>query len=193
MLAWMGFEWWRKKKPSGAGIAAGTVAGLAAITPASGYVPPWAAIIIGATAGTLCYLAVNLKDLLHYDDSLDVVGVHMVGGLVGVVLTGAFSSLAVNAAGEPGGWTQFGRQVVLALVGVVYPFVATWLILLVTDKLVGLKVSEDDEETGLDFAEHGEGSYDWTRPLATLASAPGGAGSAVGGSDQIVLPTSGAG
>src|SRR6202046_3030742 len=109
MIAWMGFEWWRKKKPSGVGIAAGAVAGLAAITPASGYVPPWAAIIIGAAAGTLCYFAVNLKDLLHYDDSLDVVGVHMVGGLIGVVLTGVFSSLAVNAAGEAGDLVQLRR------------------------------------------------------------------------------------
>ena len=108
----------QKKKPSGVGIAAGAVAGLAAITPASGYVPPWAAIIIGAAAGTLCYFAVNLKDLLHYDDSLDVVGVHMVGGAVGVILTGVFSSLAVNAAGEAfGGLTQLGRQAVLALLG----------------------------------------------------------------------------
>ncbi len=170
MIAWMGFEWWRKKKPSGAGIAAGAVAGLAAITPASGYVPPWAAIIIGAAAGTLCYFAVNLKDLLHYDDSLDVVGVHMVGGLIGVVLTGVFSSLAVNAAGEAGGLTQLGRQAVLALAGVVYPFVMTWLILIVTDKLVGLKVTEAEEESGLDIGEHGEKGYDWSLPVPAMAA-----------------------
>jgi ammonium transporter, Amt family len=101
MLAWMGIEWWRRRKPSGVGIAAGAVAGLAAITPASGYVQPWAAIIIGAAAGLLCYGAVHLKDIFHYDDSLDVVGVHMVGGAIGVLLTGVFASLAVNAAGEP--------------------------------------------------------------------------------------------
>jgi Amt family ammonium transporter len=173
MLAWMGFEWWRKKKPSGVGIAAGAVAGLAAITPASGYVPPWAAIVIGAAAGSLCYFAVNIKDLLHYDDSLDVVGVHMVGGMIGVVLTGVFSSLAVNAAGEPGGLTQLGRQVVLAVVGVVYPFVMTWLILLVTDKLVGLKVTEADEEAGLDLAEHGERGYGWSGSVPEMAVAAG--------------------
>jgi ammonium transporter, Amt family len=173
MLAWMGFEWWRKKKPSGVGIAAGAVAGLAAITPASGYVPPWAAIIIGVAAGSLCYFAVNIKDLLHYDDSLDVVGVHMVGGMIGVVLTGVFSSLAVNAAGEPGGLTQLGRQVVLAVAGVVYPFVMTWLILLVTDKLVGLKVAEADEEVGLDVAEHGESGYGWSSPVPAMAVAAG--------------------
>jgi Amt family ammonium transporter len=171
MLTWMGFEWWQKKKPSGVGIAAGAVAGLAAITPASGYVPPWAAIIIGLAAGALCYFAVNLKDLLHYDDSLDVVGVHMVGGIVGVVLTGVFSSLAVNAAGEPGGLTQLGRQAVLAVTAVVYPFVMTWLILLVTDKLVGIKVSEAEEEEGLDLGEHGEESYDWSRPVVSMDDA----------------------
>jgi Amt family ammonium transporter len=75
---------------------------------------PWAAIVIGAAAGLLCYGAVHLKDIFHYDDSLYVVGVHMVGGVEGVVLTGVFASLAVNAAGEAGGWTQLGRQAVLA-------------------------------------------------------------------------------
>ena len=185
LLAWMGFEWWQKKKPSGVGIAAGAVAGLAAITPASGYVPPWAAIVIGAAAGSLCYFACNIKDLLHYDDSLDVVGVHMVGGIIGVVLTGAFSSLAVNAAGEPGGLTQLGRQIVLAVVGVVYPFVMTWLILVVTDKLVGLKVTEAAEETGLDVAEHGESGYGWAHPAPAMATAAGTSGT--GDSDQIVV------
>jgi len=102
MLAWMGIEWWRRRKPSGVGIATGAVAGLAAITPASGYVQPCAAIIIGAAAGLLCYGAVRLKDIFRYDDSLDVVGVHMVGGAIGVLLTGVFASLAVNAAGEAG-------------------------------------------------------------------------------------------
>src|SRR5215467_12602532 len=173
MLAWMTVEWWRRGKPTGAGIAAGAVAGLAAITPASGYVPPWAAIIIGGADGTLCYFAVNLKDLLHYDDSLDVVGVHMVGGMIGVVLTGVFASLAVNAAGEAGGLTQLGRQAVLAVAGVVYPFVMTWLILMVTDKLTGLKVTEEDEESGLDVREHGERGYDWAPPVPAMAAAAG--------------------
>ena len=159
MLAWMGIEWWRRRRPSGVGIAAGAVAGLAAITPASGYVQPWAAIIIGAAAGLLCYGAVHLKDIFHYDDSLDVVGVHMVGGFIGVVLTGVFASLAVNAAGAAGGWTQLGRQVVLAVVGIAYPFVMTWIILWATDRTVGLQVSPDDEETGLDLSEHGESGY----------------------------------
>jgi Amt family ammonium transporter len=141
------------------GIATGAVAGLAAITPASGYVQPWAAIIIGAAAGLLCYGAVHLKDIFHYDDSLDVVGVHMVGGAIGVLLTGIFASLAVNAAGEAGGWTQLGRQAVLAVTGIVYPFVVTWIILWVTDRTVGLRVSPEDEDAGLDLSEHAEAGY----------------------------------
>src|SRR5579862_720406 len=159
MLAWMGIEWWRRRKPSGTGIAAGAVAGLAAITPASGYVQPWAAIIIGAAAGLLCYGAVHLKEIFHYDDSLDVVGVHMVGGAIGVVLTGVFASLAVNAAGAAGGWTQLGRQAVLAVVAIAFPFVMTWIILWVTDYTVGLQVSPEDEQTGLDLSEHAEVAY----------------------------------
>ncbi len=177
MLAWMGVEWWRRRKPSGIGIAAGAVAGLAAITPASGYVQPWAAIIIGAAAGVLCYGAVHLKDIFHYDDSLDVVGVHMVGGAVGVLLTGVFASLAVNAAGEPGGWTQLGRQAVLAVVGIVFPFVMTWIILWITDHTVGLRVSPGDEEIGLDLSEHAETGYQQPVTVAsqidgTVVSAP---------------------
>jgi Amt family ammonium transporter len=170
MLAWMGIEWWRRGKPSGVGIAAGAVAGLAAITPASGYVQPWAAIIIGAAAGLLCYGAVHLKDVFHYDDSLDVVGVHMVGGAIGVLLTGVFASLAVNAAGEAGGWTQLGRQAVLAVVGIAYPFVMTWIILWVTDRTVGLRVSPGDEEAGLDLSEHGEVGYQLAEAAAGMTS-----------------------
>jgi ammonium transporter, Amt family len=170
MLAWMGIEWWHRRKPSGVGIAAGAVAGLAAITPASGYVQPWAAIIIGAAAGLVCYGAVHLKDIFHYDDSLDVVGVHMVGGFIGVVLTGVFASLAVNAAGEAGGWTQLGRQVVLAVAGLVFPFVMTWIILWVTDHTVGLQVSPDDEEAGLDLSEHAEVGYQLAAEAVDMTS-----------------------
>jgi len=168
MLAWMGVEWWRRRRPSGVGLATGAVAGLAAITPASGYVQPWAAIIIGAAAGLLCYGAVHLKDIFHYDDSLDVVGVHMVGGAIGVLLTGAFSSLAVNAAGEAGGWTQFGRQTVLAVAGIAYPLVMTWIILWITDHTVGLRVTAADEETGLDLSEHDEVGYQQAAPAAPV-------------------------
>jgi Amt family ammonium transporter len=177
MLAWMAVEWWHRGKPSGVGIATGAVAGLAAITPASGYVPPWAAIVIGLAAGLICYGAVHLKDVFHYDDSLDVVGVHMVAGFLGVILTGVFASLAVNAAGEPGGLTQLGRQAVLAIAAIVYPFVMTWIILWVTDHLVGLEVGPDEEQVGLDLGEHGEVGYEWPGATAgatvtTSAAAP---------------------
>ncbi len=161
MVVWMAVEWSQRRKPSGVGIASGAVAGLAAITPASGYVPTWAALVIGGAAGLLCYGAVQLKGRLHYDDALDVVGVHMVAGFIGVVLTGVFASLAVNALGASGGWLQFGRQSVLAGAAVGFPFVMTLGILWITDKTVGLRVSGGEEMTGLDLGEHAETAYEW--------------------------------
>jgi ammonium transporter, Amt family len=161
MLAWMSIEWSQRRKPSGVGIASGALAGLAAITPASGYVPTWAALVNGGAAGLLCYGGVQIKGRLHYDDALDVVGVHLVAGFIGVVLTGVFASLAVNALGASGGWLQFGRQSVLAMAALVFPFVMTLVILWVTDKTVGLRVSEDEEMTGLDLGEHSEAAYEW--------------------------------
>ncbi len=185
MLVWMAVEWWRRRKPSGIGIATGAVAGLATITPASGYVQPWAAIVIGAAAGLVCYFAVNLKNILNFDDSLDVVGVHMVGGALGVILTGVFASLAVNAAGEAGGLTQLGRQLVLAVAGIVYPFIMTWVILWITDKTVGLQVTSESEAAGLDLSEHDEAAYEHLTATASAgmngqsaASATAGAGEA---------------
>ncbi len=160
MLAWMIIEWSTRRKPSGVGIASGAVAGLAAITPAAGYVPTWAALVIGGAAGLLCYLAVRAKNRFRYDDALDVVGVHMVGGFIGVVLTGVFASLVVNASGVSGGIVQLGRQSVLALAGLVFPFVMTWIILWITDKTVGLRVSEADQDAGLDMSDHAEVGYE---------------------------------
>jgi len=170
MLAWMAIEWMRRRKPSGVGLGAGAVAGLAAITPASGYVPTWAALIIGAAAGILCYLAVDVKARLRYDDALDVVGVHMVGGFIGVVLTGVFASLAVNALGVQGGVEQLGRQSVLAAAGLIYPFVITFAILWVTEKTVGLRVSSEEQIAGLDLGEHAEVAYEW--PWETIEGRP---------------------
>ena len=161
MLAWMIAEWIMRGKPSGIGIASGAVAGLAAITPASGYVATWASLVIGGAAGLLCYLAVRLKDRLRYDDALDVVGVHMVGGFIGVILTGVFASLAVNALGVSGGTLQFGRETVLSLAALVFPFVMTLVILWITEKTVGLRVSPADQVSGLDASEHAEAGYQW--------------------------------
>jgi Amt family ammonium transporter len=159
MVTWMAVEWVRSRKPSGIGIATGAVAGLAAVTPASGYVPPSAALVIGVAAGIFCYAAVQLKRLFHYDDALDVVGVHMVAAVIGVILTGAFASLAVNATGVSGGWSQLERQSILAIVGLVYPFAMTWIVLWFTDRLVGLRVGPDEQRQGLDLGEHGEIGY----------------------------------
>jgi Amt family ammonium transporter len=160
MIAWMATEWVRRRKPSGIGIASGAVAGLAAITPASGYVAPSAALAIGLTAGLLCYAALHLKRLFHYDDALDVVGVHMVAGVIGVVLTGLFATLAVNPAGVAGGTTQLVRQAALAAAGLVYPFVMTLAIMWVADAVVHLRVGPDEQAEGLDLGEHGEAAYD---------------------------------
>ena len=141
------------------GAATGAVAGLATITPAAGFVEPLAAVAIGLTAGVLCFLAVSFKDRLGYDDSLDVVGVHMVGGVIGVVLTGVFASLVINPAGAAASLEQVGKQVVLAGVTVGFSFAATMLILKVTELTVGLRVSEEHEDVGLDASQHGEVGY----------------------------------
>ncbi len=158
MLAWMAVEW-RHRRPSGVGLASGAVAGLAAITPAAGYVQPWAALLIGLAAGLVCYYACQLKIRFKYDDSLDVVGVHMVGGAIGILLTGVFATLVVNASGAAGGLTQLGRQALLDLVALGFPFVGTLLLLMLTDRLVGVRVSAEDEIAGLDLSQHGEVAY----------------------------------
>jgi Amt family ammonium transporter len=141
------------------GVATGAVAGLATITPAAGYVQPVAALLIGLVAGVVCFLAVSAKDRLGYDDSLDVVGVHMVGGIIGVLLTGIFASLAIDAAGAAGSAAQLGKQFVLAGVTVAFSFLATMAILKLTDVTVGLRVTDEHEELGLDASQHGEVGY----------------------------------
>jgi ammonium transporter, Amt family len=159
LLGWIVLERMQTGKVTTIGAATGAVAGLATITPAAGYVQPMAAIAIGLAAGIVCYLAVGLKGRLGYDDSLDVVGVHMVGGVLGVMLTGVFASLAINAAGAAASLAQVGRQGVLAGVTVVFSFVMTMAILKVTDLTVGLRVSEEHEDVGLDASQHGEVGY----------------------------------
>ena len=159
LLGWIVLERTRTGRVTTIGAATGAVAGLATITPAAGYVQPMAALAIGVAAGIVCYLAVGLKGRFGYDDSLDVVGVHMVGGILGVLLTGVFASLAVNASGAAASLTQLGKQGVLAGVTVVFSFVATLAILKVTDLTVGLRVSEEHEDVGLDASQHGEVGY----------------------------------
>ncbi len=162
-LGWMAVEWLVRGKPTMLGVASGAVAGLVAITPAAGYVGPMSAIIIGALAGFFCYMAVLIKPKLGYDDALDVVGVHMVGGIWGALATGLFASKAVNDAGADGLFfgnaAQFGIQVIAVGVTLVYSFVISLILLKILDATMGLRVKADEEETGLDLAEHQETGY----------------------------------
>lgn len=162
-LAWMFTEWAMRGKPTVLGAASGAVAGLVAITPAAGYVSPLSAIIIGAAGGVLCFLACNLKARLGYDDSLDVVGVHGVGGTTGALLTGLFASRAVNPAGADGllfgNPAQFMTQLIATVTTLVYCFLVAFILLKVVDALVGLRVDEDEEFVGLDLSQHGENAY----------------------------------
>jgi ammonium transporter, Amt family len=162
-LGWMLTEWSSRGKPTVLGAASGAVAGLVAITPAAGFVTPMAALVIGGLAGVLCYTACNLKTKLGYDDSLDVVGVHGVGGTWGALATGIFATKAVNDAGangllygDPG---QLWKQVVAVVATLVLGFVMTVVILKVLDAVMGLRVSEDDEMAGLDLSQHSETAY----------------------------------
>jgi len=134
-----------------------------AITPASGFVGPVASIMIGLGAGVFCYLAVLWKSRLGYDDALDVVGIHGVGGIWGALATGLFASKAINAAGADGllygNPGQLGIQAVAVLVSVVFAFAGTFVILKLVDGLMGLGVSEEEERMGLDLSQHDERSY----------------------------------
>jgi Amt family ammonium transporter len=162
-LGWMFTEWSMRGKPTVLGAASGAVAGLVAITPASGYVGPISSIVIGLVAGALCYMACNLKSKLGYDDALDVVGVHGVGGTWGALATGLFASKAINEAGENGLFFgnpgQLWTQVIAVLATYALAFVATFVILKVVDAVVGLRVSDEDEVAGLDLSQHSETAY----------------------------------
>jgi len=158
IIGWLIPESIKHGKPTTIGAATGAVAGLVAITPAAGFVEPWAAILIGLAAGVICWKAVDLKSRLRYDDSLDVVGVHMVGGIVGALLVGVFASTAVNEF-SVAGLSQLGKQAVGVGATLGFSFLATWAILWVVDRTVGLRVTEDDEITGLDLSQHAEVGY----------------------------------
>jgi len=172
VFGWLIPEWIRHKRATTVGAASGAVAGLVAITPASGFVAPVPAIIIGLVAGAVCFFAVNLKPRLGYDDSLDVVGVHMVGGIVGALLTGVFASLVINPAGAEGSLAQFGKQAVAVGVTLVFSFCMTMALLKISDLLVGLRVSEEDEATGLDLSQHAEAGYVFNERGGSLVQSP---------------------
>jgi Amt family ammonium transporter len=162
-LSWMLAEWTYRGNPTALGAASGGVAGLVAITPASGFVGPLPAVLIGLAAGVLCYGAINFKSKLGYDDSPDVVGVHGVGGTWGAIATGLFASKAINGAGADGLFlgnsSLLGIQVLSVVVAWVYSFVLTLAILKVLDWTMGLRVSEEHEVSGLDLSQHGETGY----------------------------------
>ena len=162
-LAWMFREWSKQGKPSVLGIVTGMVAGLGTITPASGFVGPLGALIIGTLAGLICYEATQyIKKVLRIDDSLDVFPVHGVGGILGTILTGVFVSASWGGAGLPEGVSMFG-QVGIQIIGVLTTIIwcggFTYLILKFVDGITGLRINEDDEETGIDLTEHGERGY----------------------------------
>ncbi len=169
-LSWMFMSWWFSGRPSVVGAAAGAVAGLVAITPASGFVQPMEAIVIGAGAGIFCFLAVQWRTRSSLDDSLDVVAVHGVGGLWGALATGVFAVVAAtsatNALGVPveglfdgGGLEQLGRQALGVAAVAPYSFVVTFIILKALDLTMGIRVNEEDEVAGLDVSQHGERAY----------------------------------
>ena len=160
-LGWMSVEWLLHKKPSVLGIASGAVAGLVAITPASGTAGPIGALAIGLSAGVLCFFtATTVKRKFGYDDSLDVFGVHAVGGIIGAILTGAFAAPALGGFGTV---TDIGAQLWIQFKGVavtlVYTTIVTWLILKLVDLAIGLRVEAEDEAQGLDLALHNERGY----------------------------------
>lgn len=162
-IAWMFTEWISRGKPTVLGVASGAVAGLVAITPASGFVGPISSIFIGIGGGVFCYTACNLKTKLGYDDSLDVVGVHGVGGTWGALATGLFASKAVNAAGNNGLFfgnpELLGVQFIAVLTSWIYAFIVTLIILSVLKAMIGLRISEEDEHMGLDLSQHNEKAY----------------------------------
>lgn len=162
-ITWLAIEWLHSRKPKFVGLLTGAVAGLATITPAAGYVTPTVAVLIGLTAGLVCYYAVALKNKLGWDDALDVWGVHGVGGTLGVVLLGIFASVSVNSAGANGllygGVAFFFRETLAVAAAGVYAFVFTYAMLWLINKITPVRISEADEN-GLDEALHGEQAYE---------------------------------
>ncbi len=162
-LSWAFGEWIYKGKPTTLGVVSGAVAGLATITPASGFVAPMPALLIGLTAGIFCYMGVMAKNRFGYDDSLDVFGIHGIGGTWGVLALGLFASKAVNAAGNNGLFfgnpSLFVVQALSVISTWVYSFGVTLILLKILDWTMGLRVSEEEENSGLDLSQHGETGY----------------------------------
>jgi Amt family ammonium transporter len=163
MAMWTVTEWLYQGKPTTLGAASGAIAGLATITPAAGFVTPNSAVLIGLTAGLCCYFAVVLKSRLRFDDSLDVVGIHGLGGLIGTIMAGLLATKTVNPNGADGLFYgnpgQLGVQLVgIAVVGA-YALVVSFVLLKAVNGLTGLRLDPESEGVGLDVAEHNEAAY----------------------------------
>jgi ammonium transporter, Amt family len=162
-ITWLILSWIFERKPKFVGLMTGAVAGLATITPCAGFVPMWAAVVIGIIAGIVCYIAINFKSRMGWDDALDVWGVHGVGGFTGVILLGVFASSAINPASQGG--LIFGNpkffvtEVVAAVIAAVYAFLFTYAMLWIINFITPVKVTEVDETIGLDETQHGEAAY----------------------------------
>jgi Amt family ammonium transporter len=166
-MTWIAFEKYRDGKATSLGVASGAIAGAVAITPSCGYLNPLGALTLGLIAGVVSSWAVTRKYKLGYDDSLDVVGVHGVGGILGMLAIGFMATLTANAAGADGlffngGATQLNRQVIAIIVVALFSFTATWLIATIIQKTIGFRSFRDDELNGLDTTYHAESAYDIT-------------------------------
>jgi Amt family ammonium transporter len=163
-LSWSLVEWLKRGKATAFGAVSGAVAGLVAITPAAGFVEPMSAIAIGFGAGVFCYFAVNLRPVIGYDDSLDVLGIHGVGGIWGALATGLFATTAVNSGGVDGFFNGnpalLRAQIIGVLATMAYAGIISLLLLKITDSVVGLRVENEHEIIGLDLSQHGEAGYD---------------------------------
>ena len=161
-ITWLIIEWNVEGKPKFVGLLTGAVAGLATITPAAGFVPVWAAMVIGIAAGALCFLAVKFKNKLGWDDALDVWGVHGMGGVIGTVALGIFASTAVNTQAGllEGDYMFFLKEVGAVIIASTYAFIFTYLMLAIINFITPVKVSDTDQEQGLDYSLHGEKAYD---------------------------------
>ena len=162
-LIWVIIEWLHRGKPTMFGAATGSIAGLATITPASGFVGPMSALCIGLAAGAVCYAALNMKNRFRYDDSLDAFGVHGIGGILGTLATGLLAQKILNPGGADGLLFGSGKmllsQIIAVSVTAIYSFVITVVILKVIDWTIGLRVDEEAEVEGLDISQHGESGY----------------------------------
>jgi Amt family ammonium transporter len=206
-MSWMVAEWLYKGKPTALGFASGLVAGLVAITPASGFVMPWQALIIGLLAGLVCYGMVCLKPMLKYDDSLDAFGVHGIGGFLGAVLTGVFANKLYWMAGsgltdlgkldtDSARLTQIGAQLLAATVAALVAFVGTAVIVKVIDLVWGFCLDSRDEIAGLDQVAHGEAGFDFgpslDGPVEQLSAQPRPATVPPDGQDRFTVLVDGA-